>query len=185
MVPGGHWPRGKPSHLNKFTFRPTLTVLSLHYKPQLLHQRTKVTCSQNSAVMGLDHQLMSFSQDPIGSAIRSANAITVWSGLIPRGQLIGQSSDTPGRGRGRRGLGCFCSVVQAFIDPLSNTAQHLVVVPEFPMGPVKITAGSPVLPPTFLACIHMVPLQNGEARSRASYIKRQTEVLQHIVCILY
>lgn len=47
------------------------------------------------------------------------------------------------RGRGRRGLGCFCTVVQTFIDPLSNTAQHLVVVADFPMGPVKITAGSP------------------------------------------
>lgn len=46
------------------------------------------------------------------------------------------------------GWGCFCSVVQAFIDPLSNTAQHLVVVADFPMGPVKITAGSLALPPT-------------------------------------
>lgn len=46
------------------------------------------------------------------------------------------------------GWGCFCSVVQAFIDPLSNTDQHLVVVADFPMGPVKITAGSPALPPT-------------------------------------
>lgn len=54
-----------------------------------------------------------------------------------------------GGGRGREvgadegARGCFFSVVQAFIDPLSNTAQHLVVVADFPMGPVKITAGSP------------------------------------------
>lgn len=87
---------------------------------------------------------MPFSQDPIGSAIGSANAITVQSGLIPWGQLIGQLSDIAG---GRGGLGGSCRVVQAFIDPLSNTAQHLVVVADFPMGPVKITAGSPARPP--------------------------------------
>lgn len=50
---------------------------------------------------------MSFSQDPIGSAIGSANAITVWSGLIPWGQLIGQSSDRPGERKGRKGVGVF------------------------------------------------------------------------------
>lgn len=55
---------------------------------------------------------------------------------------------TRGRGREGGGWGCFCSVVQAFIDLLSNTAQHLVVVSDFPTGPVKITAGSPALPPT-------------------------------------
>lgn len=38
-----------------------------------------------------------------------------------------------------RGEGSLCSVVQAFIDPFSNTAQHLVVVSDFPTGPVKIS----------------------------------------------
>lgn len=98
-------------------------------------------------MIGSDHQLMSFSQDPIGSAIGSANAITVRSGLIPRGRLIGpwlSDRQTDGRtGRRKEGMqegevgeGCFCSVVQAFIDPLSNTALHLVVVfSHVPHGP--------------------------------------------------
>ncbi|KAJ4935346.1 hypothetical protein JOQ06_016882 [Pogonophryne albipinna] len=59
----------------------------------------------------------------------------------------------------------------------SNTAKHLVVVADFPMGPVKITAG--------LSCSasHLSPAStwshrySGGAGSRAGYI-RQTEVLQ-------
>lgn len=74
-------------------------------------QRTKVTCTQNSAVIGLDHQLMSFSQDPIGSAIGSANAITVRSGLNPWGQLIGRSSDRLGIEAGEEEGGWGVSVV--------------------------------------------------------------------------
>lgn len=106
----------------------------------------KVTCSQISAVTGLDHQLIPFSQDPIGSVRGSANAITVWSGLIPQRGLIGQWYD---RELGR--LGCYCSAVQAFIDPPRNTDQHLVVVsqfPIFPLGLVKIAVGCPMPPPT-------------------------------------
>lgn len=95
---------------------------------------------------GLGHQLMSFSQDPIGSAIRSANAITVWSGSIPRGQLIGQWSDILGWKRGVGGVSAVLS--RHSLTPLGNTDQHLVLVADFPMGPVKITAGSPALPPT-------------------------------------
>lgn len=92
---------------------------------------------------------MSFSQDPIGSAIGSANAITVRSGLIPRGWLIGPGCPTDRQTDGRsgrrkegmqegkgRGEGCLCSIVQAFVDPLSNTALHLVVVfSHVPHGP--------------------------------------------------
>lgn len=106
----------------------------------------EVTCSQISALTGLDHQLIPFSQDPIGSVKGSANAITVWSGLIPQRGLIGQWYD---RERGR--LGCYCSSVQAFIDPPRNTDQHLVVIPQFlifPLGLVKIAVGCPAPPPT-------------------------------------
>lgn len=54
---------------------------------------------------------MSFSQDPIGSAIGSANAITAWSGLIPWGQLIGQSSDRPRVEEGKKGVGGVSAVL--------------------------------------------------------------------------
>lgn len=112
----------------------------------------KVTCAQISAVTGLDHQLIPFSQDPIGSVRGSANAITVWSGLISRRGLIGQWYN---RERGR--LGCYCSAIQAFIDPPRNTDQHMVVVSQFiifPMGLVKIAVGCPAPPPTSRLCPH-------------------------------
>ena len=85
------------------------------------------------------------------------------------------------RGRGgRKGVGgVSASVVQAFIDPLSNTAQHLVVVADFPMGPVKITAGSPALPPTSRLHPH-----GPTDTEQSGKIKRQTEVLQHTGFIL-
>lgn len=57
-----------------------------------------------------------------------------------------------------------------------------MVVADFPTGPVKITAGSPALPPT--SRLHPHGPLSGEARSRVSY-SRQTEVLQHTVCVFF
>lgn len=72
----------------------------------------KLPARQNSAMIGSDHQLMSFSQDPIGSAIGSANAITVPSGLIPRGRLIGRGCPTGWPGAGGRDEGGFGGYVR-------------------------------------------------------------------------
>lgn len=134
---------------------------------------SKCTCSQISAVTVLDHQLIPFSQDSIGSVRGSANAITVWSGLNPWRGLIGQWCDME---RGR--LGCYSSAVQAFIDPPRNTDQHLVVVSQFlifPMGLVKIAVVCPAPPPTARSYTH------GASKSRASLFPN-SQLLQLVLC---
>lgn len=107
---------------------------------------------------------MSFSQDPIGSAIGSANAITVQSGLIPRGRLIGPScptdrqTDGPGGGRkgcrkGRWGRGVSAALSRHSLTPsVTQRCTWWWFSPTSPTGPVKITAGSaaPLPAPTCL-----------------------------------
>lgn len=143
-------------------------VRSLTWVVAASAEDSKGTCSQISAVTVLDHQLIPFSQDPIGSVRGSANAITVWSGLIPRRGLIGQWYD---REQGR--LVCYCSAVQAFIDPPRNTDQHLVVVSRFlifPMGLVKIAVGCSAPPPTARSYPHgaSVTERSGKIKSFTS-----------------
>lgn len=127
--------------------------------------------------------LIPFSQDPIGSVRGSANAITVWSGLIPwvgGGGLIGQWYD---RERGR--LGCYCSSVQAFIDPPRNTDQHLVVVSQFlifPLGLVKIAVGCPAPPPTSRLCPHGASVTERIRKNTRAFLLPNIQLLQHVIC---
>lgn len=124
--------------------------------------------------------LIPFSQDPIGSVRGSANAITVWSGLIPRGGLIGQWYD---RERGR--LGCYCSSVQAFIDPPRNTDQHLVVVSQFlifPLGLVKIAVGCPAPPPTSRLYPHGASVTERTREKMRAFLLPNIQLLQHVIC---
>lgn len=118
---------------------------------------------------------MPFSQDPIGSVSGSANAITAWSGLIPRRGLIGQWFEVGG---------CYCSVVQAFIDPPRNTDQHLVVVSQFlifPMGLVKIAVGCPASPPTSRSCPHGASFTE-EWKNQELYFYQTHSCTQHVIC---